>query len=67
MKITVVVEMGDRTVVEQVTTQEDYRGDYRAAVRECVTRIELGTYGPQQSQEGMAFDPVLQMRQQMGG
>ena len=66
MKITVVMEMGGRTVVEQITTQEDFRGDYRAAVGECATRIELGTYGPQNQQEGFAFDPVLQMRPQMG-
>jgi hypothetical protein len=65
VKVTVAVEIGDRTVAEQIVTQEDFRGDYRAAVGECATRIELATYGPQQSQGGFAFDTVLQMRPQV--
>jgi hypothetical protein len=62
MKITVAVEIGDRTVAEQITTKEDFRGDYRSAVTECVTRIELSTFGPHTDPEGYSFDPVLHMR-----
>jgi hypothetical protein len=63
VKITVAVEIGDRTVCEQVLTKEDFRGDYRAAVTECVTRIELSTFGPQFT-EGNSFDEQLRMRPQ---
>jgi hypothetical protein len=63
VKITVVVEIGERTVVEQVTTKEDFRGDYRTAITEAVTRIELSTFGPQYG-EGHSFDEQLKMRPQ---
>lgn len=63
MRITVVVEIGGRTVMEQLTTSEDFRGDYRAAISEAVTRIELSTYGPQIN-EAPSFDEQLKMRGQ---
>jgi hypothetical protein len=63
MKITVVVELGTRTVVEQILTPEDFRGDYRAAITEAVTRIELSTFGPEIS-EAPSFDEQLRMRGQ---
>jgi hypothetical protein len=63
VKITVAVEIGERTVVEQMTTKEDFRGDYRAAITEAVTRIELSTFGPQMA-EGNSFDEQLKMRPQ---
>lgn len=61
MKVMVGVEIGDRTVTETIITTEDFRGDYRNAVGECMARIELATYGPQQA-EGHAFDEPLKMR-----
>jgi hypothetical protein len=64
VKITVAVEIGKRTVIEHTETTEDYRGDYREAVSEIISRIELGTYGPQIKQEGYMFDSPLQMKPQ---
>jgi hypothetical protein len=62
MKVTVAVEFGSgRTVVEQMITGEDFRGDYRRAVGECIGRLELSTYGPQANPEECAFDAPLQM------
>ena len=61
MKVMIVLAIGERTVTETITTTEDFRGDYRAAVTEAATRIELGTYGPHGA-EGYAFDEVLKMR-----
>lgn len=62
MKLTVIVEIGSRTVVEQLTTQEDFRGDFRNAITECASRVELSTFGPQLHPGGMNFDEQLQMR-----
>jgi hypothetical protein len=64
MRITVALEIGERTVVEQLTTTEDFRGDYRGAIQQIAGRIELGTYGPQQKEDGYMFDHPLQMRMQ---
>lgn len=59
MKLTVALEIGKRTVVEQIETDEDFRGDFRRAITEAASRIELATYGPQLTQEGMNFDEQL--------
>jgi hypothetical protein len=60
MKVTVIVEIGKRTVVESLGTEENHRGDYRAAVGECISRVELSTFGPTFQQEGHNFDEPLQ-------
>jgi hypothetical protein len=65
MKVTVIVEIGKRTVVESLATEEDHRGDYRQAIGECATRIELATFGPSFQQEGHSFDEPLQMKPQI--
>jgi hypothetical protein len=65
MKVTVLVELGERTVVEQITTKEDFRGDYRRAISECASRVELSTFGPQLSAEGHNFDEQLKMGHQV--
>lgn len=59
MKVTVTVEIDNRTVTEQLITEENYRGDYRSAVGECASRVELSTFGPQFHQEGHDFDEQL--------
>lgn len=61
MKVAVIVEIGGRTVMEQLTTAEDFRGDYRAAVGECASRIELATYGPGRvaGDTGHSFDEQI--------
>ena len=64
MKVTVVVEIENRTVTEQLVTDEDYRGDYRQAVGECASRIELATFGPQFQKEGNKFDEQLRAKPQ---
>jgi hypothetical protein len=61
MIVTVTMQIGTRTVAEQVTTPEDFRGDYRTAITECASRIELATYGPQMDKDGMNFDEQLRM------
>jgi len=59
MKVTVMVEIDKRTVTEQLVTEENYRGDYRAAIQECASRVELSTFGPQFQREGHDFDEQL--------
>lgn len=44
MKVTVTVDMGNRTVVEQQLLG-DTRKDWRAAISDIACRIELSTYG----------------------
>jgi hypothetical protein len=61
MKVTVIVEIGERTVVEQITRKESFRGDYRSAIAECAGRVELSTFGPQLQKEGFDFDEQLKM------
>jgi hypothetical protein len=61
MKVIVAVELGDRTVTEQLITAENFRGDYRNAVTECAGRVELATFGPQLA-EGASFDEQLRMK-----
>jgi hypothetical protein len=62
MIVTVTVQIGARTVAEQITTPEDFRGDYRNAIGECASRVELSTFGPQLTAEGHAFDEQLKMK-----
>ena len=64
MKVTVIVEIDKRTVTEQLITEENYRGDYRQAVGECASRVELSTFGPQFHPEGSKFDEQLQSKPQ---
>lgn len=64
MKVTVLVEIDDRTVVEQIITKENMRGDYRNAVGQCASRVELSTFGPQFHPEGSDFDEQLRMKGQ---
>jgi hypothetical protein len=64
MKVTVIVETAKRTVTETLVTDEDYRGDYRQAVGECASRVELSTFGPQFHKEGNKFDEPLQSKPQ---
>jgi hypothetical protein len=64
VKVAVILEMEGRTVMEQLVTAEEFRGDFRSAIQECASRIELGTYGPQQKQDGFMFDVPLKMRMQ---
>ena len=66
MKVTVLVEIGERTVVEQLITSENLRGDYRQAVAECASRVELSTFGPAFQQEGGSFDEQLKMNPLVG-
>lgn len=61
MKITVHVEIGNRTVTETLVTTEDFRGDYRRAITEMSARVELSTFGPQ-THEGCNFDEQLRPR-----
>ena len=61
MKVMVAIELGERSVVETITTKEDFRGDYRSAVGECAMRVELATYGPQHSDQ-YVFDEPIQMK-----
>jgi hypothetical protein len=65
VKVTVIVEIGNRTVTEQLTTEADYRGDYREAASECVSRVELSTFGPQFQKEGNKFDEMLRPKPQV--
>jgi hypothetical protein len=62
VKVTVTVEIENRTVTEQIITEENYRGDYREAIGECIARVELSTFGPQFHQEGHNFDEQLRSR-----
>jgi hypothetical protein len=62
MKVTVIVEIGKRTVTEQLVTEEDHRGDYRQAISECISRAELSTFGPTFTKEGHSFDEPLQAK-----
>jgi hypothetical protein len=62
MKVTVTVEIGKRTVTEQLVTEEDHRGDFRQAIREAFSRVELSTFGPTFQQEGHSFDEPLQVK-----
>lgn len=45
MKATVTLEMGGRTVVEQVVIPGVARKDWRAAISDIACRVELSTYG----------------------
>lgn len=45
IKMTVAVEMGGRTVVEQVQIPGHSRKDFRAVISDIACRLELSTYG----------------------
>ena len=53
MKVTVLLEMGGRTVSEQHLIAGNSRKDWRAAISDIACRIELGTYGPPGPVEAM--------------
>lgn len=46
MKIMVHLEVGNRTVTEQVCTDSMTRQEWRNNIAEIASRIELSTYGP---------------------
>lgn len=52
MKLTVTLEMGGRSVVEQVVIPGTTRRDWRAAISDVACRMELSTYG----QPGQVFE-----------
>jgi hypothetical protein len=46
MKLSVALEMGGRTVCEQLVVPGDTRADFRGAINNIAARLELSTYGP---------------------
>jgi hypothetical protein len=65
VKLTIALEIGNRTVAEQVVTSEDFRGDFRTALSACGGRIELSTYGPPKDPQAQAFDTMLEPKPQL--
>jgi hypothetical protein len=57
MKMTVVLENGNRTVVEQLMLGET-RKDFRAAISDMACRIELATFGPPGPVEAMTLEDI---------
>jgi hypothetical protein len=65
MKLTLAMEIGNRVVVEQLMTAEDFRGDFRTAIGAISARIELSTYGPPTDPEAATFDTMLEPKPQL--
>jgi hypothetical protein len=56
VQITVAVQFGNRTAVEQLMVPGESRQDWRNAINSLAARIELSTFGPAGPVEAMAAE-----------